>query len=143
VAIKTKYSVHDRLDEIEQETKALRVDLDNKHMKPGPAGQSIRGEKGDSIVGPAGRDGRDGKDSTVPGPVSRVPGPAGPKGVGERGPAGPDSAAVLESALAQISKIRDEFADLKLVVNAIHEQNKQADEYIAFLRAKAAAKNAG
>jgi len=32
--------------------------------------------------------------------------------------------------------VRREFADLKLVVEAIHGQNKQCDEYIAYLRAK-------
>jgi hypothetical protein len=35
-----------------------------------------------------------------------------------------------------LAALRREFADLKLVVDAIHAQNKQADEYIAYLRDK-------
>jgi len=51
----------------------------------------------------------------------------------------------LEQKLAesneQLAAVRREFADLKLVVNAIHEQNRQGDQYINFLRQKAAARS--
>jgi len=136
-----KYGIHDRVAALESEVNGIRIDLDNKLVRPGPAGPSgPQGVKGDSCVGPAGRDGRDGKDSTIPGPVSTVPGPAGPKGVGERGPAGADSAAVLQAVRAELATTHKEFEDLKLVVNAIYEQNKQASGYIEYLRSLAAAR---
>jgi hypothetical protein len=140
VAIQTTYSVPDRLNEIEQEVKALRFDLEAKHMKPGPAGQSIRGEKGESIVGPTGPAGRDASPSKIPGP----PGERGSQGLkgdtGSIGPAGPDSAAVLADARAEIAAIHAEFSDLKLQIQAVHDQNKQADAYLEFLRARVAAR---
>src|ERR1019366_2258761 len=85
--------------------------------------QPPRGEKGEtgpaglSIKGDAGRDGKDGKD-------------------GNDGAPGPDSAAVLASTRAELANVLAKFEDLKLVVNAIHAQNKQAAGYIEYLRAK-------
>jgi hypothetical protein len=109
-----------------------------RHGKDGRDGST--GPKGESSTGPAGRDGTNGKDSVVPGPA----GPVGLRGVGERGEAstvpGPDSATVLAAAREEISSIHAEFADLKLVVTAIHEQNRPGDEYIQFLRTRQAAR---
>lgn len=79
--------------------------------------------------GADGKPGRDGKDSTVPGPASTVPGPQGPPGQsirGERGPAGPDSAALLE-------QVRKEMVELRAIVNPLN------DAFHAYLEA---AKNA-
>jgi hypothetical protein len=59
--------------------------------------------------GADGKSGRDGANSTVPGPASTVPGPQGAAGQsvrGERGPAGPDSAAVLEDVKKQLVELR-------------------------------------
>jgi hypothetical protein len=120
--------------------------LDGKHVlasKParngrdGKDGLSIKGEPG--RTGPAGRDGKDGLNSVVPGPIGPV-GPAGAGQPGPQGPAGADSATVLADARAEIATLRAEFANLKLVVNAIHDQNRQADSYIEFLRARSAAR---
>jgi hypothetical protein len=84
MAIVTKYSVAQRLSEIEKEYRSLRAEFETFQPKAGPAGRdgvSIvgpagpRGEKGDTgatgapgrdavgIAGPAGRPGRDGADS--------------------------------------------------------------------------------
>jgi hypothetical protein len=136
MALKTVYAVHGRLDEVEREIKALRVDLENKHLVQGPPGPSIRGDRGESIVGPAGKDGRDGSPSTIPGPPGER-GSIGLRGdIGPQGYPGQDTAAVLADARALLALVRAEFADLKLVVTAIHDQNRQVDAYLAFLRAK-------
>lgn len=107
--------------------------------KDGKDGIGTQGERG-----PAGRDGvcvcKKGCDSTVPGPRGEV-GPAGGVGqTGPQGPAGPDTATVLADARAELAAVRAEFADLKLVVTAIHGQNKQCSEYIDFLRKKSGRK---
>jgi len=99
------------------------------------------------VPGPKGERGPKGEASTVPGPQGpkgdTIVGPAGIRGEkGEKGDAavGPDTAAVLADARAQLDSLRQEVEVLKLVVEAIHGQNKQCDEYINFLRAKTAAK---
>ena len=46
------------------------------------------------------------------------------------------TSASVQATRAELATVRAEFADLKLVVNAIHEQNRQGDAYIAYLRAK-------
>jgi hypothetical protein len=109
-----------------------------RNGKDGKDGQSIRGERGEP-----GRDGvcccKEGLDSTVPGPRGEV----GPAGVGKQGPQGPpgtDTATVLADARAELAAVRAEFADLKLVVTAIHGQNKQCSEYISFLKARSDAR---
>jgi hypothetical protein len=68
--------------------------------------------------GTDGKAGRNGADSTVPGPASTVPGPQGPPGQsirGERGPAGPDSAALLE-------QVRKEMAELRAIVTPLNAE---------------------
>ncbi len=133
--IKTKYTIHDRLDEIEKEVKALRFDLEQKHMRPGPQGDSIRGEKGDTVVGPAGRDGKNGVDAVG------LPGTNGVNGRnGIDGLPGPDTIAVLAEARSEIATIRSQFASLKqdfeTLSLAFTTSSKKNAEYIEFLRAK-------
>jgi hypothetical protein len=104
---------------------------------PEPPAAPQKGERG-----AAGRDGRDGAASTVPGP-SGPPGPAGrgDRGErGERGPAGPDTAEALAAANAAVAALRKEVADMQLTVNAIYDQNRQAKDYIEYLKTKAAAR---
>lgn len=110
-----------------------------RHGKDGRDAVSVKGERGER-----------GEASTVPGPAGRngIDGSIGAVGLrgerGERGEAsvvpGHDSAFVLADTLAAISKIHGEFEALKLVVEAIHGQNKQVDDYLNYLRAKRAAK---
>lgn len=107
----------------------------------------------------AGRDGVDGRDGAkgergACGEASTVPGPKGDKGDtvkgdkgdrggrGEKGDTvvGPDSFAVLAEARAELGTVRREFADLKLIVDAVYQQNSQAKDYIEWLRAKVAAR---
>jgi hypothetical protein len=110
-----------------------------RHGKDGCDGRT--GPRGEAIVGAPGRDGRDGKDSTIPGPVSTVPGPAGPKGeIGPQGRPGPDSATVLAAARAEIASLRSAFADLSLQVRAVREMNSQAEQYLEYLKTKVAAR---
>ena len=59
---------------------------------------------------------------------------------GKGGGPGPDSAAVLAETRAELETVRREFAELKLVVNAIYDQNRQTKDYIEYLRAKTAAR---
>lgn len=92
--------------------------------------------------GPAGLDGApgvNGKDSTVPGPAGAV-GPVGPRGEGERGPAGPDTATVLADARAEIAAFRAEVASLKLTLQGLADRDKLTGLYMEFLRARAAAR---
>jgi len=132
-----KYGIHDRVAAIESEVNGIRVDLDNKHLKPGPTGPGgPQGVKGDSIVGPAGRDGRDGKDSTVPGPVSTTPGPAGPRGIGERGPAGPDTAKAISDVRDEMYVLRTEQVRQAAVLQGLLDYNTHAASYIEWLRSK-------
>jgi hypothetical protein len=109
-----------------------------RHGRDGIDGAT--GPKGETSTGPAGRDGSNGKDSTVPGPA----GPVGLRGVGERGEAstvpGPDSATVLAAAREEIAAIHKAFQDLKMIVEAIYGQQRQCDEYLTHLRAKATAR---
>ncbi len=104
--------------------------------RDGIDGASIKGDRG--ARGADGADGKDGRDG-----VGR-PGVNGNHGSngrdGKDGAPGPDSAAVLASTNAALADVLAKFADLKLVVNAIHGQNKQCDEYIQFLRNKRKAK---
>lgn len=105
-----------------------------RHGKDGAAGKDgekgergERGPAGESIVGPQGPQG-----ASVIGPQG-----ASVKGDrGDRGPCGPDTAEAIAESVAAVAALRSEFADLKLVVEAIHGQNKQADEYIAYLKSK-------
>jgi len=138
----TKHNMTGRVTEIER----ARSQFSNAHNaladavanlpKPEPPAPPQKGERGSK--GDAGRDGRDGKDGVG------LPGRNGTNGRdgkdGAPGAAGPDSAAVLAETRAELETVRREFADLKLVVNAIYEQNKQGAGYIEYLRAKTAAR---
>jgi len=108
-----------------------------KHGRDGKDGVSIKGDRGErgeasTVAGPAGRNGIDGARGAV-----GLQGLKGDKGDPST-VAGPDTAAVLAAARAEIATIRGEFADLKFIVNAIHEVTTQADQYIAYLKAKVA-----
>jgi hypothetical protein len=98
---------------------------------PGRDGEKgARGEKGDP--------GLDGKNSTVPGPSgASVVGPKGNTGErGDRGPAGPDSTECLAACYSELETVRREFAELKLVCDAISQQNKQAAGYLEYLKTR-------
>ena len=139
-----KYNLHGRVEEVEvvaanalTEAKRAHERLDHQ---PPRGERGLTGVKGDR--GKHGENGRDGKDSTVPGPSgASVVGPKGNTGDrGDRGPAGPVSAEVLAATRAELANVMKQFEDLKLVVDAIHSQNRQCDEYINFLRQKVAAR---
>ena len=125
---------------LENQIKDLRAELHAYTKQPAPVPQvgatGQRGEKGE-----AGRDGKDGKNGKDGRDAVGVNGHHGTNGRdGKDGAAGPDSAAVLASTRAELANVLAKFEDLKLVVNAIHGQNRQCDEYINFLRQKAAAR---
>jgi hypothetical protein len=101
-----------------------RNGLDGAQGKIGPTGVGLPGVAGTGIPGPPGLNIKG--DKGEPGAASTVP--------------GPDSAVVLAEARVQIAAIRAEFADLKLQIQAVHEQNRQADAYLEFLRARRVAR---
>lgn len=81
-----------------------------------------------------GKPGRDGVASTVPGPASTVPGPQGPPGQsirGERGPAGPGSAALLEEIRRQMVELRAIVTPLNAEFHKYLENKKRAAEHQA------------
>jgi hypothetical protein len=108
-----------------------------KHGRDGKDGVGTKGERGER--GADGKDGSPGKDGV--GHVGAV-GPQGRSGKDcECKTAIAEQLIVrLEQKLAEsndtLATVRREFADLALIVKAIHGQNKQADEYVAYLRAK-------
>jgi hypothetical protein len=101
-------------------------------------------QKGDR--GPAGTPGRDGTNGRDGRDAVGIPGPQGRPGrdcqckleLAEQ------TIIRLEQKLAEsndaIAAVRQEFADLKLVVNAIYDQNRHAKDYIEYLKAKVAAR---
>jgi hypothetical protein len=106
-----------------------------KHGRDGKDGVGTKGERGErgeaSVTpGPAGRNGIDGSIGAV--------GLRGERG--ERGEAstvhGLDSAQVLLAARTEIAAIHKAFEDLKLIVTAIHDQNRQVNDYLNYLRSK-------
>jgi hypothetical protein len=143
MATASVYKTQTRLSEVERLAADARQQAKLAHERldrlPAPTSTPVAGPKGER--GPRG------EASTVPGPKGdkgdSIVGPAGIRGEkGEKGDTvvGPDTAAVLADARAQLDSLRQEVEVLKLVVEAIHGQNKQCDEYINFLRAKTAAK---
>jgi len=143
MATASVYKTQTRLSEVERLAADARQQAKLAHERldrlPAPTSTPVAGPKGER--GPRG------EASTVPGPKGdkgdSIVGPAGIRGEkGEKGDTvvGPDTAAVLADARAALESLRAEFADLKLVVNAIYEQNKQAAGYIEYLRAKRTAK---
>jgi hypothetical protein len=104
-----------------------------RHGKDGKDGISIKGEPGRDAVGIQGPPGRDAVGIQGP-PGINVKGERGD--IGPRGFPGPDTAAVLADARAEIAALRSEFANLSLQVLAIREANTHAANYIEFLKAK-------
>jgi hypothetical protein len=108
-----------------------------RHGKDGIDGRDgAKGDPGRAAVGIQGPPGRDAVGIQGP-PGINVKGDKGDRGEASTVP-GPDTSTVLAAARAEIAAIHAEFADLKLTVQAIHEMNRQADEYIAYLKAKVA-----
>jgi len=138
MTIASAYSLRRRLDEVEKEIKALRVDHDNKHLIVGPAGPigppGPQGLPGVSVAGPKGERGRDG----VGQPGERgFTGPQGPKGDrGEQGTPGPDTAETLVQARAEISALRADVADLHLTLKGLLDMSAKAKDYIQYLKSK-------
>lgn len=138
-----KYVMHRRVEDVEK--LAANCDTAIRELTARFDRQPPRGEKGEtgpaglSITGPAGRDGKDGRDGVGYAGRDGMHGTNGKDG--KDGAPGPDSAAVLAETRAELEAVRREFADLKLVVNAIYDQNRQAKDYIEFLRARVAARS--
>jgi hypothetical protein len=142
-----KYTHIKRLEECEVVAHSALAEVKRAHARldhqPPQGAPGATGQAGLSIKGDAGRDGKDGKDGV---------GYAG--AVGPQGRAGKDcvcQTAVAEQHIVRLTQklaesndtlaaVRKEFADLKLVVTSIHDQNRQADEYMQWLKERAAAR---
>jgi hypothetical protein len=135
-----KYFMHKRVEDVEKlaaNCDTVIRELTARFDRQPPQGErGATGPAGLSIKGDAGRDGKDGKEGVG------YPGANGLHGTnghdGKDGAPGQDSAAVLASTRAELETVRREFADLKLVVDAIYQQNKQTAGYIQYLREKRA-----
>jgi hypothetical protein len=110
-----------------------------RHGRDGvDAAPAVKGERGPVGIG---RDGRDGKDAV---------GIAGKNGVngrdGRDGCAGPDSAAVLAEARAEISAMHSKFAalraDFDLLSHAFTSASEKTSDYLEFLKSRVAARRA-
>lgn len=139
-----KFTLHGRVAEVEVVASNALTSAKEAHDRIDRA--AVKGEKGDA--GPKGERG-------ATGDVGRdgINGTSGRDAVGIQGPPGQrgkdcecklelaqQHIARLESNLADsrdaLAAVRKEFADLKLVVAAIYDQNKQAAGYVEYLRAK-------
>jgi hypothetical protein len=102
-----------------------RDGIDGRDGAKGERGD--RGSAGESIVGPQGMKG----DSVI-----------GPQGAsikgdrGERGPCGPDTAEAIAASVAAVAALRSEVSRLNATVQGLIDANKQAGDYIEYLRAK-------
>jgi len=144
-----KFIMHRRVEDVEK--LAANCDTAIRELTARFDRQPPRGEKretgpaGLSITGPAGRDGKDAKD-----------GVGYPGAVGPQGRPGKDcecKTAIAEQLIVRLEQklaessdlltaVRKEFADLKLVIEAIYGQQRQVDEYLAFLKSKRLAADA-
>jgi hypothetical protein len=141
----TKYQVNGRLDDLEKAVGRLEFDLKQIVLKPGPAGESVQGPKGER--GLAGKDavckcvnGRDGRDAVgIQGPAGR-PG----KDCVCRTEIAEARLAAVEQKIESLLHKNDElvFANgcLTTLVTGMLDMNMKGGLYIDFLRARSAAR---
>jgi hypothetical protein len=139
-----KYVMHRRVENVEKLSanndtaiRALTARFDRQPPQGERGGTGERGEAG--RAGDAGRDGLNG----APGrDAVGIQGPQGQPGKDLSAEVAQTERAVarLEQNLAglsaQLATLKQQSADMQLVVNAIYDQNVQGQQYIAYLRAK-------
>jgi hypothetical protein len=133
-----KFTLAGRVTEVEvvagNALTAARQALEQLKLQPPRGEKGETGPQGLSITGPAGRDGVDGRPGRDAVGVNGSNGRDGKDGA--VGATGPDSAAVLVDARREIAELKAAVAAQQLIVNAIYDQNRQAKDYIEFLKQK-------
>lgn len=109
--LKNKFSLHDRMDEVERLVSEFEQRLLEAHRTPGPRGENgSQGHPGPQ--GMRGEAGRDGKDSTIAGP------PGNPGRDGQNGRDGADSIACE----ARVGQIETSITELRAVVESLRNE---------------------
>jgi hypothetical protein len=138
-----KYNLHSRVQEVEVVAANALTAAKEAHelikRQPPQGERGATGHAGISIKGDAGRDGVNGKDGIG---YAGATGPQGQPGKDLSAEVAQTERAVarleqnLAGLTAQLATLKQQSADMQLVVNAIYDQNVQGQQYIAYLRAK-------
>jgi hypothetical protein len=135
--------MHRRVEEVEVVASNALTEAKRAHERldhqPPRGEKGATGPAGISIKGDAGRDGTNGRDGIG---YAGATGPQGQPGKDLSAEVAQTERAVarleqnLAGLTAQLATLKQQSADLQLVVNAIYDQNVQGQQYIAYLRAK-------
>ncbi len=133
----SKYTIHGRMETVEKVAgaalQAAKEALRVAESKQTAGRDGAPGARGESIVGPQGIPGKAGKDSTVPGPAGQsITGAPGKNG--RDGRDAPDVSEILAESKRDMAKVRQEYREIKLMLQGLFDINKKAGDYIEWLK---------